>query len=56
MKQPTDTKHGPPLTLNTGVKIPALGLGVFQTPAGETAHAVEAALATGYRHIDTAAS
>jgi len=44
------------LTLNTGVKIPALGLGVFQTPAGETAHAVEAALATGYRRIDTAAS
>ena len=44
------------LTLNNGVEIPALGLGVFQTPPDETRAAVEAALTTGYRHIDTAAA
>ena len=46
----------PVLTLNNGVQMPAIGLGVFQTPPGETAAAVEVALATGYRHIDTAAA
>src|SRR3954470_9786168 len=46
----------PNLTLNNGVKIPAIGLGVFQTPPEETRSAVEAALSTGYRHIDTAAA
>jgi diketogulonate reductase-like aldo/keto reductase len=44
------------LTLNNGVELPALGLGVFQTPAEETRAAVEAAISAGYRHIDTAAS
>jgi diketogulonate reductase-like aldo/keto reductase len=44
------------LTLNNGVQMPALGLGVFQTPPEETRAAVEAALRTGYRHIDTAAA
>ena len=44
------------VTLNNGVEMPALGLGVFQTPPEETRAAVEAALATGYRHIDTAAA
>ncbi|CAN5237629.1 aldo/keto reductase [soil metagenome] len=44
------------LKLNNGVEIPALGLGVFQTPPDETRAAVEAALRTGYRHIDTAAA
>jgi 2,5-diketo-D-gluconate reductase A len=43
-------------TLNNGVVMPALGLGVFQSPPEETTAAVEAALATGYRHIDTAAA
>ena len=46
----------PLLTLNNGVQIPALGLGVFQTPPDQTTTAVESALATGYRHIDTAAA
>ena len=46
----------PLLTLNNGVQIPALGFGVFQTPPDETIAAVETALATGYRHIDTAAA
>ncbi|GAB3580636.1 aldo/keto reductase [Calidifontibacter terrae] len=44
------------LKLNNDVEIPALGLGVFQTPPEETHAAVEAALSTGYRHIDTAAA
>src|SRR4051794_35629123 len=44
------------LPLNTAVKMPALGLGVFQTPPDETRDAVRAALETGYRHIDTAAA
>ncbi|NEA42252.1 aldo/keto reductase [Streptomyces sp. SID11385] len=36
--------------------MPPLGYGVFQTPPEETATAVETALQTGYRHIDTAAA
>ncbi|KNH20367.1 oxidoreductase [Arthrobacter sp. ZBG10] len=44
------------ITLNNGVTMPALGLGVFQTAPEETTAAVEAALAAGYRHIDTAAA
>lgn len=44
------------LTLNNGVTMPALGLGVFQSAPEQTTAAVEAALATGYRHIDTAAA
>jgi len=46
----------PSLTVNNGVEIPAIGLGVFQTPPEETVAAVAAALRTGYRHIDTAAA
>jgi 2,5-diketo-D-gluconate reductase A len=44
------------LTLNNGVTMPALGLGVFQSPPEETAAAVETALRVGYRHVDTAAA
>ena len=46
----------PSLELNNGVEMPALGLGVFQTPPDETRDAVRAALDAGYRHIDTAAA
>ncbi len=46
----------PSFTLNNGVQIPAVGFGVFQTPPDETVAAVQTALATGYRHIDTAAA
>lgn len=43
------------ITLNNGVPIPQLGLGVFRTPDGEaTSDAVCWALQAGYRHIDTA--
>jgi len=48
--------QSPVLTLNNGVKMPALGLGVYQSPPEQTVAAVEAALATGYRLIDTAAA
>jgi diketogulonate reductase-like aldo/keto reductase len=44
------------IKLNNGVEIPALGLGVFQTPPDETRDAVRCALDAGYRHIDTAAA
>lgn len=44
------------LELNNGVQMPALGLGVFQSSPEETAGAVEAVLANGYRLIDTAAA
>jgi diketogulonate reductase-like aldo/keto reductase len=46
----------PALNLNNGVAMPALGLGVFQTPPEETTAAVETALRDGYRLIDTAAA
>ena len=46
----------PSLELNNGVQMPALGLGVFQTPPDETRDAVRAALDAGYLHIDTAAA
>ncbi|WP_250036886.1 aldo/keto reductase [Paractinoplanes maris] len=46
----------PNLRLNNGVEMPAIGLGVFQTPPDETRDAVLAALSDGYRHIDTAAA
>ncbi len=44
----------PQVMLNNGVPIPQLGFGVFQIRPDETVQAVEAALAIGYRHIDTA--
>ena len=44
------------LPLNDGQSIPALGLGVYQSPAGRiTYESVSHALSVGYRHIDTAA-
>ena len=46
----------PSVTLNNGLEMPILGLGVFQTPPEVTTAAVEAALRVGYRHIDTAAA
>src|SRR3954451_5714973 len=46
----------PIVKLNNDVTMPALGLGVFQTPPDETRDAVRAALDAGYRHIDTAAA
>src|SRR5258708_1685240 len=46
----------PSVTLNNGVVMPQVGLGVFQTKEGsEVEGAVSAALEAGYRLIDTAA-
>lgn len=42
------------VTLNSGAKMPRVGLGVWQS-SGKTKSAVLAALQAGYRHIDTAA-
>ncbi|RXR08728.1 aldo/keto reductase [Pseudoxanthomonas composti] len=45
----------PTLPLLDGRRIPQFGLGVWQTPAEETARVVGEAFKLGYRHIDTAA-
>ena len=44
----------PAIPLNTGARIPQLGLGTWPLDDAEVADAVEAAAALGYRHIDTA--
>lgn len=44
----------PNVVLNNGVTIPQLGFGTFKVPPDETAAVVGEALATGYRHLDTA--
>ncbi|KAJ5133623.1 Glycerol 2-dehydrogenase (NADP(+)) [Penicillium atrosanguineum] len=48
--------NGKTLTLNNGVKIPAVGFGTFASEGskGETYNAVMCALRTGYRHLDCA--
>jgi 2,5-diketo-D-gluconate reductase A len=44
----------PIITFHDGHSIPQVGLGVWQTPQEIAAPTVRAALAAGYRHIDTA--
>ncbi|WP_330464141.1 aldo/keto reductase [Micromonospora zamorensis] len=44
----------PDISLNDGTTIPQLGFGVFQIEPKDTVAAVNTALETGYRHIDTA--
>lgn len=44
------------VTLNNGVTMPLIGFGVFQVEDTQTQRVVEAAIAAGYRLIDTAAS
>jgi 2,5-diketo-D-gluconate reductase A len=46
--------HNRRVTLNNGVQMPILGFGVFQIPPDQTEQAATDALATGYRHLDTA--
>jgi 2,5-diketo-D-gluconate reductase A len=52
----TTSSQTPQLSLRDGEQIPQLGFGVFQVPPRETEEVVAQALATGYRHIDTAAA
>ncbi|OCF34511.1 hypothetical protein I316_03552 [Kwoniella heveanensis BCC8398] len=42
------------ITLNSGVKIPQLGFGVYLSPPEVTTKTVTTALEAGYRHIDSA--
>ena len=42
------------VTLNNGIKMPALGYGVYQVDNAETERCVREAIASGYRLIDTA--
>ncbi|KAI1390434.1 NADP-dependent oxidoreductase domain-containing protein [Hypoxylon trugodes] len=44
------------LTLNTGYRMPAVGLGTWLSQPDEVKRAVTAALKTGYRHVDSAAA
>lgn len=44
------------VTLSHGVEMPILGFGVYQIPPQDTERAVGEALASGYRHLDTAAA
>src|SRR5690625_8017285 len=46
----------PEVSLNNGLRMPQLGLGVWQGPDRVAVEAVVTALAAGYRSIDTAAS
>lgn len=46
-------RNGKTILLNTGQRMPAVGLGTFQDP-DEQEHSVYTALTCGYRHIDTA--
>ncbi|PFG62704.1 2,5-diketo-D-gluconate reductase A [Thioclava sp. ES.031] len=46
----------PTLTLNDGIKIPQLGLGVWKMDDADAPAIIENALDAGYRHIDTAAA
>ena len=48
--------RSPSITLNNGVQMPVLGLGVYQASAEDTVSAVNAALEVGYRLLDTAAA
>lgn len=52
-KSGLDLYQGKTITLNTGQKIPQIGLGTFQDP-DEQEMSVYTALKSGYRHIDTA--
>jgi aryl-alcohol dehydrogenase-like predicted oxidoreductase len=54
--EPRHDRANPTYTLNNGVQMPVLGFGVFQAEPEQTLAAVSAALQTGYRHVDTAAS
>jgi 2,5-diketo-D-gluconate reductase A len=49
-------QNSPSVPLNNGIEIPQLGYGVYQIAPEDVRGATKAALAAGYRHIDTAAA
>lgn len=49
------TTLSPLITLNNGIKIPLLGLGVYDMHSKQAESAIEGALSIGYRLVDTAA-
>jgi predicted aldo/keto reductase-like oxidoreductase len=56
MEQANMTGKTSLITLNNGIKMPALGLGVFRSSPEQTAKAVATAIAHGSQLIDTAAA
>jgi diketogulonate reductase-like aldo/keto reductase len=50
------TAKSPVYNLNSGIEMPAIGLGVFRSEPEKTVGAVRSAIANGYRLVDTAAA
>ena len=55
MEHPTNIDDMKYKTLNNGLQMPMVGLGVYNVSERETQRVVEDAISTGYRSIDTAA-
>lgn len=47
-------KLAPSVTLNNGIEMPLLGLGTLSSKDNEAVEVIKHAIASGYRHIDTA--
>ena len=55
MVDASNASKQPYFTLNSGYKIPAIGLGTFQADNGKLSEVIKKAiLVDGYRHIDCA--